>query len=100
MRSGSRFSIVAFASNSFFSLALISSFGAIHSTLPFLRMPRFFACMMMSSAWSHGTSFSRSVSAPVTESLVTMLKFVKSAITCSSERTSMFWKLSDSFSPV
>ena len=29
-----------------------------------------------------------------------MLKFVKSAITCSSERTSMFWKFSDSFSPL
>jgi hypothetical protein len=34
-----------------------------------------------------------------TESDVTMLKLVKSAITCSSERTSMFWKFSDSFSP-
>ena len=92
--------MAACASNSSFSLALISSLGAIHSTLPFLRMPRFLACMMMSSAWSQGTSFRRSVSAPVTESEVTMLKFVKSAITCSSERISMFWKFSDSFSPV
>jgi hypothetical protein len=29
-----------------------------------------------------------------------MLKFVKSAITCSSERISMFWKFSESFSPL
>ena len=36
---------------------------------------------------------------PRTESLVMMLKLVKSAMTCSTERTSMFWKLSDSFSP-
>ena len=54
---------------------------------------------MMSSAWSQGTSFSRSVTLPVTVSLVTTLKFVKSAMTCSSARTSMFWKFSDSFSP-
>ena len=54
----------------------------------------------MSSAWSQGTSFRRRVTAPVTESEVTMLKLVKSAMTCSSERTSMFWKFSDSFSPV
>ena len=55
---------------------------------------------MMSSAWSHGTSFRRSVTLPVTVSLVTTLKLVKSAMTCSSERISMFWKFSDSFSPV
>ncbi len=54
---------------------------------------------MMSSAWSQGTSLSRSVTLPVTVSEVTMLKLVKSAITCNSERTSMFWKLSVSFSP-
>ena len=68
-------------------------------TLPVLRRPSDLACRMMSSAWSQGTSFSRSVTLPVTESLVTTLKLVKSAITCSSARTSMFWKLSDSFSP-
>ena len=55
--------------------------------------------MMMSSAWSQGTSFSRSVTLPVTVSLVTMLKLVKSAMTCSSARTSMLWKFSESFSP-
>jgi hypothetical protein len=38
---------------------------------------------MMSSAWSQGTSFRRRVTLPVTVSLVTTLKFVKSAITCS-----------------
>ena len=54
---------------------------------------------MMSSAWSQGTSFRRSVTLPVTVSLVTTLKLVKSAMTCSSARTSMFWKFSDSFSP-
>jgi hypothetical protein len=53
----------------------------------------------MSNAWSQGTSLRRSVTAPVTESDVTMLKLVKSAITCNNERTSMFWKFSDSFSP-
>ena len=56
--------------------------------------------MMMSSAWSHGMSFRRSVRLPVTVSLVMMLSPVKSAITCSTARTSMFWKLSDSFSPL
>ncbi len=56
--------------------------------------------MMMSSAWSQGTSLSRSVTLPVTVSLVTMLKLVKSAMTCSSARTSMFWKFRLSFSPV
>jgi hypothetical protein len=54
---------------------------------------------MMSSAWSQGTSFRRSVTVPVTVSLVTTLKLVKSAITCSSARTSMFWKFRLSFSP-
>ena len=54
---------------------------------------------MMSSAWSHGTSFSRSVMVPPTESLVMMLRFVKSAMTCSNERTSTFWKFSDRRSP-
>ena len=48
----------------------------------------------MSSAWSQGTSFRRSVTVPVTVSLVTTLKLVKSAMTCSSARTSMFWKFS------
>ena len=33
-------------------------------------------------------------------SLVMMFKPVKSAITCRTARTSMFWKLSDSFSPL
>jgi hypothetical protein len=39
------------------------------------------------------------VTLPVTVSLVTTLKLVKSAMTCNSARTSMFWKLSESFSP-
>ena len=52
--------------------------------------------MMMSRAWSQGTSFKRKVTLPVTVSLVTTLKLVKSAITCSSARTSMFWKLGES----
>jgi hypothetical protein len=55
---------------------------------------------MISSAWSHGTSFSRRVMLPVTVSLVMMLRSVKSAITLSTARTSTFWKLSESFSPV
>ena len=37
---------------------------------------------------------------PVTVSLVMMLRSVKSAITFSTERTSTFWKFSESFSPV
>ena len=37
---------------------------------------------------------------PVTVSLVMMLRSVKSAMTLSTERTSTFWKLSESFSPV
>ena len=37
---------------------------------------------------------------PVTLSLVTTLKLVKSAMTCSSARTSMFWKFRLSFSPL
>ena len=53
----------------------------------------------MSSAWSQGTSFRRNVTVPVTVSLVTTLKLVKSAMTCSSARTSMFWKFKLSFSP-
>ena len=99
MRSGSSEAICCFASSSIFSLALSSSLGAIRITLPDLRRPRFFACRMMSSAWSQGTSFRRRVTLPVTVSLVTTLKLVKSAITCSRARTSMFWKLSESFSP-
>ncbi|MDT4877568.1 hypothetical protein FQZ97_1131010 [compost metagenome] len=91
---------MASASSSIFSLALISSRGAIQRMLPFFRSPRFFACRMTSSAWSQGTSLSRSVSTPETVSEVTTLKPVKSAITCSSARTSTFWKLSVSFSPV
>ena len=55
---------------------------------------------MMSSAWSQGMSFSRSVSEPCTVSLVMMLSPVKSAITCSTERTSMLWKLNETFSPL
>ena len=83
-----------------FSFNASSSRGAISTTLPFLRMSRPFVCMMMSSAWSQGMSFRRSVRLPVTESLVMMLSPVKSAITCSTARTSTFWKLSDSFSPL
>ena len=77
-----------------------SSRGAIQITLPLLRCRGPCVCRMMSSAWSQGTSFRRSVMLPVTVSLVMMLRSVKSAITCSTARTSMFWKLSDSFSPV
>ena len=73
--------------------------GAISTTLPFLRFDRPLACRMMSSAWSQGTSFRRSVRLPPTVSLVMMFRPVKSAITCSTARTSTFWKLSESFSP-
>jgi hypothetical protein len=44
--------------------------------------------------------FQAQVILPVTESLVTMLSPVNSAITCNTVRTSMFWKLSDSLSPL
>ena len=37
---------------------------------------------------------------PVTVSLATRLRSVKSAISCSTARTSMSWKFSDSFSPL
>ena len=47
-----------------FSLSASSSRGAIRTTLPFLRMSRPLVCMMMSSAWSHGMSFRRSVRLP------------------------------------
>ena len=87
------------ASRASFSLAASSSVGAIRTTLPFLRFDRPLDCRMMSSAWSHGTSFRRSVRLPPTVSLVMMLRPVKSAITCSTARTSTFWKLSESFSP-
>jgi len=88
------------ASNASFSLVASSSRGAIQTTLPVLRMSSPFAWRMMSSAWSHGTSFKRNVRFPLTVSLVMMLRLVKSAITCSTARTSMFWKFSESFSPV
>ena len=81
------------------SLVASSSRGAIQITLPFLRMSRPRVCRMMSSAWSQGTSFSRSVRLPPTVSLVMMLRSVKSAMTLSTLRTSTFWKLSESFSP-
>jgi hypothetical protein len=55
---------------------------------------------MMSIAWSQGTSLSRSVRLPLTVSLVMMFSPVKSASTCSTARTSTFWKFSDSLSPV
>ena len=45
---------------------------------------------MMFSACAHGTSFKRSVTVPVTLSDTTRFKPVKSAITCSKERMSMF----------
>jgi hypothetical protein len=35
-----------------------------------------------------------------TVSLVMMLRPVKSAMTCNTDRTSTFWKLSESFSPL
>jgi len=69
-------------------------------TLPLRRLSRPRVCRMISSAWSQGTSFSRSVMLPATVSLVMMLRSVKSAMTFSTARTSTFWKLSDSFSPV
>jgi hypothetical protein len=99
VRTGSRSETAACASSASFSLAASSSVGAIRTTLPFLRFDRPLACRMMSSAWSHGTSFSRSVRLPPTVSLVMMFSPVKSAITCSTARTSTFWKLSESFSP-
>ena len=70
------------------------------TTLPFLRMSSPLVCRMMSSAWSQGMSLRRSVSEPCTVSLVMMLSPVKSAITCSTERTSMLWKLNETFSPL
>ena len=88
------------ASSASFSRVASSSRGAIQITLPLRRLSRPRVCRMISSAWSHGTSFSRSVMLPVTVSLVMMLRSVKSAITFSTARTSTFWKLSDSFSPV
>ena len=97
---GSIFSLLICDSNSSFSLAAISSLGATHNTLPFLRIARPLLRMMMSSTWSQGTFCTRKVRAPVTESEATTLKLVKSAITWSTWRTSMFWKFSDSFSPV
>ena len=48
-----------------FSLSASSSRGAISTTLPFLRMSRPLVCRMMSSAWSQGTSFRRSVRLPL-----------------------------------
>ena len=72
----------------------------MRTTFPLLRMSRSFDCRMMSSAWSQGMSLSRSVSEPCTVSLVMMLRPVKSAITCSTDRTSMLWKLNETFSPL
>ena len=92
--------ICAWASSASFSRVASSSRGAIQMTLPARRLSRPRVCRMMSSAWSQGTSFRRSVMLPVTVSLVMMLRSVKSAITLSTARTSTFWKLSDSFSPV
>ena len=85
-------------------MAASSSRGAIWITLPFLRMSSPLLCMMISSAWSQGTSFKRKVRLPVTESLITMfigilLLLMKSPITYSASRTAMFWKFSVSFSP-
>ena len=62
------------ASSASFSLAASSSVGAISTTLPFLRFDRPLDCRMMSSAWSHGTSFRRSVRLPPTVSLVMMFR--------------------------
>ncbi|MOA53820.1 hypothetical protein D3C78_1773350 [compost metagenome] len=53
-----------------------------------------------SSAWSQGTFCRRRVMLPCTVSLATRLRSVKSAINCNTERTSISWKFSDSFSPV
>ncbi|MNT24520.1 hypothetical protein D3C72_1599960 [compost metagenome] len=73
--------------------------GATHSTLPLRREASPLASITICRAWSHGTSFSRSVILPCTLSLVMMFRLVKSANTCSSERMSMFWKFSDRRSP-
>ena len=62
---GSRSAICACASSASFSRVASSSRGAIHTTLPVLRMSRPLLCRMMSSAWSQGTSFRRSVRLPV-----------------------------------
>ena len=100
MRVCSRSLICCVASSASFSRVASSSRGAIQTTFPVRRLSRPRACRMMSSAWSQGTSFRRRVMFPVTVSLVMMLRSVKSAITLSTARTSTFWKLSESFSPV
>jgi len=47
---------------------------------------------MICKAWSQGTSLSRRVKLPLTESETTKFRWVKSANTLRAERTSMFWK--------
>ena len=71
--------------------------GATSTTSPSRHWPRPLILKISSSACSQGTSSSRSVMLPVTESPATRLKPQKSAINCSAVRTSMSWKFSDSF---
>ena len=100
VRSGAREASCFWLSSSCFSRAAISSAGATSSTLPTLRLSRPLVLRIRSSAWSQGTLCSRRVILPLTVSDATRLRSVKSAISCSTERTSMSWKFSDSFSPV
>ncbi len=98
--SGSSSSTAFDASSAALSFAATSSAGATVITLPTLRIANALFCIIMSSAWSQGTSFSLNVKLPATVSLATILRPVNSAITCKTERTSTSWKLSDSFSPL
>ena len=77
-----------------------SSAGATSSTLAVTRLSNPLVCSTRSSAWSQGTSLRRKVIAPCTSSLATRLRPATSAICCNTARTSMFWKLRDSLSPV
>ena len=69
-------------------------------TLPLRRMSRPFVVMTMSRAWSQGTFCRRSVTLPCTVSLTTMLRPLKSAMSCSTARVSRSWKFSVRRSPV
>ena len=99
-RSGSKVSSACKDSSSACSRAAISSAGATMMTLPLRRMSRPFVVMTMSSAWSQGTFCSRSVTLPCTVSLTTMLRPLKSAMSCSTARVSRSWKFSVRRSPV
>ena len=69
-------------------------------TLSWRRLSRPLVRSTMSSAWSHGTFCSRSVTLPLTESDTTMFWPLASASSCSTARVSMSWKLSVRRSPV